>query len=124
MISTCSVNLIPNPYPVYSRYINLSIHCAPLANYQHRDNMLYRYEYIYIYSGAMLRAGRARVLDSMRSTIFFSIYLILPAALGTGVYTASNINVYQKEKNNVFLGTRAWSMHRADNLTAICGPIV
>jgi hypothetical protein len=32
---------------------------------------------------------------------FFSIYLILPAALGPGVYSASDINEYQKQKNNV-----------------------
>jgi hypothetical protein len=30
---------------------------------------------------------------------FFSIYLILPAALGPGVYSASNRNEYQKRKN-------------------------
>jgi hypothetical protein len=30
-----------------------------------------------------------------------SIQLILPAALGSGVYSASNINEYQKEENNV-----------------------
>jgi hypothetical protein len=32
---------------------------------------------------------------------FFSIYLILPAALGAGVYSASNRNEYQKQENNV-----------------------
>jgi hypothetical protein len=32
---------------------------------------------------------------------FFSIYLILPAALGPGVHTVSNKNEYQKQKNNV-----------------------
>jgi hypothetical protein len=32
---------------------------------------------------------------------FFSIYLILPAALGPGVYSASNRNQYQKHKNAV-----------------------
>jgi hypothetical protein len=32
---------------------------------------------------------------------FFSIYVILPAALGLAVYSASNRNEYQKEKNNV-----------------------
>jgi hypothetical protein len=32
---------------------------------------------------------------------FFSIYLILPAALGPGVYLASNRNEYQKNTNNV-----------------------
>jgi hypothetical protein len=32
---------------------------------------------------------------------FLSIYLILPAAIGPGVYSASNRNEYQKHKNNV-----------------------
>jgi hypothetical protein len=31
----------------------------------------------------------------------FSIYLIFPAALGPEVYSASNRNEYQKQKNNV-----------------------
>jgi hypothetical protein len=31
---------------------------------------------------------------------FFLIYLILPAALGLEVYSTSNINEYQKHKNN------------------------
>jgi hypothetical protein len=31
---------------------------------------------------------------------FFSIYLILPAALGPGFYTASNRNEYRKHKDN------------------------
>jgi hypothetical protein len=33
--------------------------------------------------------------------LIFSIYLILPDALGYGVYSPSNINEYQKQKNNV-----------------------
>jgi hypothetical protein len=32
----------------------------------------------------------------------FSIYLMLPAALGPGVYSSSNRNDYQKHTNNVF----------------------
>jgi hypothetical protein len=32
---------------------------------------------------------------------FLSIYPILPAAIGPGVYSASNRNEYQKHKNNV-----------------------
>jgi hypothetical protein len=35
----------------------------------------------------------------MRWTIFFLIYLTIPAALGPGVYSASNRNEYQKQKN-------------------------
>jgi hypothetical protein len=31
----------------------------------------------------------------------FSIYLVLPAALGPGIYSAFNRNEYQKQKNNV-----------------------
>jgi hypothetical protein len=31
----------------------------------------------------------------------FSIYLFLPAALGPGVYSASNGNEYQRQENNV-----------------------
>jgi hypothetical protein len=52
---------------------------------------------------------------------FFSIYLILPAALGPGVYSASNRT--PKEKI-MFLGNRAQPVRRTDNLTAICEPIV
>jgi hypothetical protein len=32
---------------------------------------------------------------------FFSVYLILSAALGPGVYSASIRNEYQKQSNNV-----------------------
>jgi hypothetical protein len=32
---------------------------------------------------------------------FFLIYVILPAALGPGVYSASNRNEYQRQKTNV-----------------------
>jgi hypothetical protein len=32
---------------------------------------------------------------------FFSIDLIFPAALGPGVYSASNSNEYHKQENNV-----------------------
>jgi hypothetical protein len=32
---------------------------------------------------------------------FFSVYLILPAALGPEVHSASNRNEYQEQKNNV-----------------------
>jgi hypothetical protein len=37
---------------------------------------------------------------------FFSIYLIVPAALDPGVYSASNRNEYRKQKKK-FLGSRA-----------------
>jgi hypothetical protein len=52
---------------------------------------------------------------------FSSIYLILPAAIGSGVYSASNRNEYQKQEI-MFLGSRARPGDRAKNLTAICEP--
>jgi hypothetical protein len=53
----------------------------------------------------------------------FSIYLILAAELDPGVYLASNKNENQKQKNNV-TGSKARLVRRAENLTAICEPIV
>jgi hypothetical protein len=53
------------------------------------------------------------------------MYLILPGALGPGVYSASNRNKYQKhKKKNMFLGSKVRRMHKADNLTAIYEPII
>jgi hypothetical protein len=53
------------------------------------------------------------------------IYLILPAALGPGAYSASNRNEYQKHKdNNNVLGIKVRWVGMVDNLTAICEPIV
>jgi hypothetical protein len=55
--------------------------------------------------------------------IFFLIYLILLVALDPEVYSASNRNEYQKQKNNVSW-SRPQPMRRAGNLTAISEPIV
>jgi hypothetical protein len=71
----------------------------------------------------MLQVGRSRVLDPMRS-LNFSIYLIFPAAPGHEVYSVSNKNEYQKQGKNKFLGIRARPARKADNLTAICDPII
>jgi hypothetical protein len=48
-------------------------------------------------------ATRRKVAVSTSDEVseLFSIYLILPAALGPGVHSASNRNEYQKQKNNV-----------------------
>jgi hypothetical protein len=35
------------------------------------------------------------------NNFLFSIYLFLPASLGPGVYSTSNRNEYQKQKNNI-----------------------
>jgi hypothetical protein len=47
----------------------------------------------------MLQAERSLVRDAMRQKIVFFNYLILLAELGPGVYSASNRNEYQKQKN-------------------------
>jgi hypothetical protein len=51
------------------------------------------------------------------------MYLILPATLAPGVYSTYSRNEYQKEKN-MFLGSRAWPVYKADNLTIICKLII
>jgi hypothetical protein len=45
-----------------------------------------------VWRGTMLQVGRSRIRDPMRWKFFFSIYLILPAAVGPGVHSASNRN--------------------------------
>jgi hypothetical protein len=54
---------------------------------------------------------------------FFSTHLIIPAALGPGVYSASN-RMSTRSRKIMFLGSRARPVRRADDLTAICVPIV
>jgi hypothetical protein len=41
-----------------------------------------------------------KVAGFIPDEVIFYIYLILLAALGPGVYSASNRNEYQKQKNN------------------------
>jgi hypothetical protein len=40
-------------------------------------------------------------INSILQSTHFSIYLILPGALGPGAYSASNRNEYQKHKSNL-----------------------
>jgi hypothetical protein len=51
----------------------------------------------------MLQTGKSRVLDPIRRKIFFSppIYVILQAAPGPRVYSASKRYENQKYRNNV-----------------------
>jgi hypothetical protein len=51
-----------------------------------------------------------------------SVYLILQAGLGPGVYPASNRNAYQKQKKN-WGRSKERPVLKADNLAAICKPI-
>jgi hypothetical protein len=54
---------------------------------------------------------------------FFSVYLILPVALGSVIHTASNRNEYQKQKR-MLRESKVRPVRRADNVAAICEPIV
>jgi hypothetical protein len=50
----------------------------------------------------MLKGGESRVRDPVKlMQFFFTMYLILRAALAVRVYSASNRNEYRKQKNNV-----------------------
>jgi hypothetical protein len=58
-------------------------------------------------------------------TRWSEIYLIFPATLDTGVYSISNRNGYREHwKKIMFLGSKLRQVRGADNLTAICEPIV
>jgi hypothetical protein len=61
-------------------------------------------------------ATNRKVAGLIPDEVIFKIYLILPAALGSGVYLASNRNEYQKL---TFLGSKVRRMRRADNLITI-----
>jgi hypothetical protein len=68
-----------------------------------------------------IKAEISRFRDSMR-WIKFSIYLIFPAALGPGRYSASKRNEYQSRI--MFLWSRARPVRRADRFIVICEPVV
>jgi hypothetical protein len=74
---------------------------------------------------SIFHATRRKVAGSRPDEVneFLSIYLIFKAALGPGVYSASNRNEYHKQKK-MFLGSRARPVRKADNLTVICEPTV
>jgi hypothetical protein len=69
--------------------------------------------------GTMLQAGRSQVRVPMRS-LNFTVDLILPAALRPW----SRLRLQQKLLSGIFLGVMGGQGRKADNLTAICDPIV
>jgi hypothetical protein len=74
----------------------------------------------------MRYATSQKAADSIPDEVidfFFSIYLIFPVALGSGVYLASNRNECQQQKK-MFLGSGERPAPEADNFSAICEPTV
>jgi hypothetical protein len=69
--------------------------------------------------GTVLQAGRLRAWFLMRS-LDFSIYQILPATL----LRWGQLSLKQKWVPGIFMGDKGRPVHDADNLTAICEPIV
>jgi hypothetical protein len=67
----------------------------------------------------MSQTGRSWLRLPMWS-LHFLLGVILPAALGSGVYSASNRNEYEKQTK--FMGSRPLPARKADILTAICEP--
>jgi hypothetical protein len=59
--------------------------------------------------------------ETQWGNLILSIYQILLATLGTGVYSASNRNDYLRQK--LILRSRAWPVHKFDSLMAICEPV-
>jgi hypothetical protein len=62
-----------------------------------------------------------RSLETHWGQWIFTISLIFPAALGSGVYSACNRNECQKQKKNV---SRVQPVHKTDSLSAICEIVV
>jgi hypothetical protein len=63
-------------------------------------------------------------VGAITGEVIFEIYLILPAALGPGVYSASDRKEYQKHKKIMFVRTKVRQVRMADNRTTICEPTV
>jgi hypothetical protein len=55
---------------------------------------------------ALCYKPEGREFESWLGEWLLSIYLILLAALGPGVYSASTRNKYQKQKKIIFLGSK------------------
>jgi hypothetical protein len=51
-------------------------------------------------------------------------YLILPAALGPGGFTQPLTEISIRSRKIMFPESKVWSERKADNLIAICEPIV
>jgi hypothetical protein len=81
-----------------SNYPRFSVTCAP-------SPFIIMGNREYTLSGMMIIKSDIKTSYFVQLILnLFSIYLILPAALGPGFYSASNRNKYQKQKKKCFCG--------------------
>jgi hypothetical protein len=73
---------------------------------------------------ALCHEPEGRGFETSWNEWMFSIYLILTAALGPEVHSASNNMSTRNWKIMKFLRSKARAVCRADNLDAICEPII
>jgi hypothetical protein len=108
-------NVNPGLYRTLTLVSSVSTIMGRISTSDHDDDNLSD-----ILATALCCKPEGRGFDTRRDKLHFSIYLILPAALGPRVYSASNRN----ERKIMFMRNRARPVRKVDNLAAICEPIV
>jgi hypothetical protein len=72
--------------------------------------------------GAMLQAGRSLVRVLMRSINFFN--LLVPSSCAMAMGFTQPLTEMSTRRSFYLSGGKAWPARKADNLTAICEPVV
>jgi hypothetical protein len=66
------------------------------------------------------RAGKLNIFILGIKNTYFLFYFFLPAALGPGIYSASNKNEYQKQKKKCLLGGECnWHVRLTTSLPSV-----
>jgi hypothetical protein len=110
------------------RFIKFSCFCNEILSHQKTNIFLTIPALSHTYGGhavvvkALCYRPEGRGFETQRGEWIFSIYLILPATLGPRVHSDSETST--RSRKIALLGSKARSVHRADNLSVICEPIV
>jgi hypothetical protein len=89
-----------------------------LFSFTFRDNSIPSHARCNVVVKPLCYKPESRGFETRRGELIFSIYLILPAALVPGVYSASNRNEYQKQ-TKIFLVSKARPVRSANNFAAM-----